>query len=51
MEPYHFRKVLEGLGIVMNLKDADLAIVNLVQDFTSRLDSNDFEMWFLSGRP
>ncbi len=51
MEPYHFRKVLERLGITMNLKDADLALENLAQNFTSRLEVKDFESWFMSGRP
>ena len=51
MEPYHFRKVLERLGITMNLNDADLALENLAQNFTSRLEIKDFESWFLSGRP
>jgi len=51
MEPYQFRKVLERLGTVMNMNDADLALENFAQNFTSRLETTDFETWFLSGRP
>ena len=51
MELYHFRKVLERLGTALNLNDADLALENIVQNFTSRLETRDFETWFLSGRP
>ena len=51
MEPYHFRKVLERLGMALNLNDADLALENIVQNFTSRLETRDFETWFLSGGP